>query len=275
MTWATVARKEFADAVRSRMLWAIVVVLAVMTSLAAGLSRLIPEVPADATLAVGAAAQFAALLVPILALIAAYLAIAGERESGSLKMLLGLPPSRREVLTGKFVGRSGVVAVGLALGFAVSGVATRVLYGDLPLAGFLVVTALTVLLGVAFVGVAVGISAVTATRARAMTLAVAAYLGLTLLWDLFPQGLVLVVTGAMPGETVPAWFLLVQALSPSGAYNALVQVVLAGGPGAMAARLAGPAPAYLDPLVFLAILLAWTVVPLLVGYDRFRRADLG
>jgi ABC-2 type transport system permease protein len=275
MTWATVARKEFADAVRSRMLWAIVVVLAVMTSLAAGLSRLIPEVPVDATLAVGAAAQFAALLVPILALIAAYLALAGERESGSLKVLLGLPPSRAEVLAGKFVGRSGVVAVGLALGFAVSGVTTRLLYGDLPLAGFLVVTALTVLLGVAFVGVAVGISAVTDTRARAMTLAVAAYLGLTLLWDLFPQGLVLVVTGAMPGETVPAWFLLVQALSPSGAYNALVQVVLAGGPAAMAARLAGPTPAYLDPLVFLGILLAWTVVPLLVGYDRFRRADLG
>jgi ABC-2 type transport system permease protein len=275
MTWATVARKEFADAVRSRMLWAIVVVLAVMTSLAAGLSRLIPEVPVDATLAVGAAAQFAALLVPILALIAAYLALAGERESGSLKVLLGLPPSRAEVLAGKFVGRSGVVAVGLALGFAVSGVTTRLLYGDLPLAGFLVVTALTVLLGVAFVGVAVGISAVTDTRARAMTLAVAAYLGLTLLWDLFPQGLVLVVTGAMPGETVPAWFLLVQALSPSGAYNALVQVVLAGGPAAMAARLAGPIPAYLDPLVFLGILLAWTVVPLLVGYDRFRRADLG
>jgi ABC-2 type transport system permease protein len=74
---------------------------------------------------------------------------------------------------------------------------------------------------------------------------------------------------------VPAWFLLVQALSPSGAYNALVQVVLAGGPAAMAARLAGPIPAYLDPLVFLGILLAWTVVPLLVGYDRFRRADLG
>jgi len=67
-----------------------------------------------------------------MALIAAYLAIAGERESGSLKLLLGLPPSRGEVLVGKFLGRSGVVAIGLVLGFLVSGVVTVAIYGGLP-----------------------------------------------------------------------------------------------------------------------------------------------
>jgi len=274
MTWPTIARKEFADALGSRMLWAIVAIIAVMTSLSAALSLLVPELEGGAETAIGGASQFAGLLVPIMALIAAYLAIAGERESGSLKVLLGLPPSRGEVLVGKFFGRSGVVAVGLGLGFAVSGVVTLAVYGTLPLTAFVGTTALTAFLGVAFVGIAVGISALTATRARAMTLAVSAYLGLTLLWDLVPNGVHLLVTGEMPGQVVPAWLLLLQGLSPTGAYNALAQALLLGSEVAVEARIGGPAPVYLHPGVFLAILLAWTVLPLVVGYLGFRRADL-
>jgi ABC-2 type transport system permease protein len=274
MTWPTIARKEFEDALRSRMLWGIVAVIAVMTSLSAGLGKLIAEVDADPTNAVGGASQFAGLLVPIMALIAAYLAVAGERESGSLKVLLGLPPSRGEVLAGKFLGRSGVVAIGLVLGFAVSGAVTFVLYGSLPWVAFLGTTALTTLLGVAFVGIAIGISAVTATRARAMTIAITAYLGLTLLWDLAPNGVHLLVTGEMPGQTVPAWFPLLQGLSPTGAYNALAQTLLLGQETAVAARIDGAIPVFLHPVVFLGIMLVWTVVPLVLGYLGFRRADL-
>jgi ABC-2 type transport system permease protein len=240
--WLTIARKEFDDALRSRMLWGIVIIIAALTSLSAGISMLVPDVEGGAEMAIGGASQFAGLLVPIMALIAAYLAVAGERESGSLKVLLGLPPSRGEVLLGKFLGRSGVVAIGLALGFVVSGVVTLALYGDLPLTAFLGTTGLTVLLGVSFVGVGIGISAVTATRARAMTLAISAYLGLTLLWDLLPTGVHLVITGEMPGAVVPAWYLLLQALSPTGAYNALVQTLLLGGGTALEARIGAPAP---------------------------------
>ncbi|MDZ7850465.1 MAG: ABC transporter permease subunit [Halodesulfurarchaeum sp.] len=102
-----------------------------MTSLAAGVMAPIPGVDGDPVSAIGAASQFAAMLVPIMALIAGYLAIAGERESGSLKILLGLPPSRGEVLAGKFLGRAAVVGIGVAAGFAISGVVTAALYGVL------------------------------------------------------------------------------------------------------------------------------------------------
>ena len=275
MTWLVIARKEFDDAVRSRMLWGIVAIIAVMTSLTAGISMLIPQVEADPVLAIGTASQFAAMLVPIMALIAAYLSIAGERESGSLKVLLGLPPSRGEVMFGKFVGRASVVAVGLLLGFTTSGVATFLLYGSLPLVSFVLATMLTAGLGISFVGLAVGISAVTATRARAMILAISAYLGLTLLWDLLPHGIHLAVTGRTPGQFVEPWFLLVQALSPPGAYNALIRTVLYGGPAGLEVAIGGPVPNYLDPAVFVTVLVAWTLVPLLAGYRQFSRADVG
>lgn len=274
MSRTVIAKKEFEDALRSRMLWAIVVLIAMMTSLAAGVMVLIPGVSGDPVSAIGAASQFAGMLVPIMALIAGYLAIAGERESGSLKILLGLPPSRAEVISGKFMGRAAVVGLGIGLGFAVSGAVTWALYGSLPVGGFLLVVLLSALLGISFVGIAIGISATTATRSRAMTLAVGTYLALTLLWDLVPQGVHLLVTGSMPGATVPGWFLLLQGVSPSGAYNTLVQRVLLDTDMALTARLGGAVPAYLDAPVFLVVLLIWTVLPLLVGYHRFSRADL-
>ncbi len=277
MNWRVIAAKEFDDAVRSRVLWGLVAVVSLMLGVTSLVPILIPGAEATALMGLGAASEFAAMLVPIVALVAAYLAIAGERESGSLRLLLGLEPDRGTVVLGKFAGRSAVVAVGLAAGFAVATALAVAVYGSVPVGAFGWVLLLTVALGVAFVGIAVGISAATATRSRAMTLGIAAYLGLALLWDLIPQGAHLVVEGAPPGGAAPAWFLLLQGLSPSGAYSALVMTALGSAdaslPGAEA-FLGGPTPVYLSWWVFAGILLAWTLVPLVAGYLSFARADL-
>lgn len=277
MSWLVIAEKEFEDAVRSRLLWGLIAVVTLMIGLTSVIPLLIPGFEASAVLGLGAASEFAAMLVPIVALVAAYLAIAGERESGSLRLLLGLEPGRGTVVLGKFLGRSGVVAAGLAIGFALASLVAWGVYGSVPVIAFAAVLGLTVALGVAFVGIAIGISAATATRARAMTLGVGVYLVLALLWDLLPQGLHLIFEGAPAGATVPAWFVLLQGLSPSGAYSALVTAALRFAdpsiPGTEA-LLGGPVPVYLQWWVFALVLLAWTVVPLLVGYRLFARADL-
>ena len=276
MTWLVVARKEFADAVRARVLWGIVAVIGILAGGLAVVTRFLPGIEPEPLTALGAASEFAAILVPILSLVAAYLALAGERESGSVKVLLGLPPSRAEVVLGKFVGRGAVVAVGLTLGFGVVGLATAAAYGGLPVTRFVGLTALTVGLGVAFVGIAVGISAASATRARAMSLSIAVYLGFVLLWDLVPQGLYLLVNGSAPGAVVPVWFLALESLSPPGAYSSLVSVVLTAGTGTpgVAARVGGTLPFYLEPWSLLVVLALWALVPLGLGYRAFSRADL-
>lgn len=276
MTWSVVARKEFTDAVRARVLWGIVAVIGLLTAGIVVATRLIPGIQPDPLVGLGAATEFAAILVPILSLVAAYLAIAGERESGSMKVLLGLPPSRWEVLVGKFLGRGAVVALGVGLGFVIAGVGTAVAYGSVPLLAFAASTLLTAALGVVFVGIAVGISAATATRARAMTGSIAIYLVFVLLWDLLPQGLYFLLHGQPPAATVPGWFLGLQALSPPGAYSGLIAASLAGPGGAAgwAARVGGARPIYLEPWFLGALLVAWTLLPLLVGYRQFERADL-
>ncbi|WP_158056342.1 ABC transporter permease subunit [Halorussus halophilus] len=286
MSWAVVARKDFEDAVRSRMLWGIVALFAGLIAL----SVFVPSLLSDDLSVItgyGVATEFAKTLVPITALVAAYLAIAGERESGSIKILLGAPHSRSDVTLGKLVGRSGVVVVGVVAGFLVAGAVGALVYGELPVIKFLSVTALTALLGVAFVGIAVGISAATSTRSRAMALAIGVFFVFALLWDLVSLGLTYLRTGSLPvpGATVPAWQLLVERLNPSAAFGQLVNSVLeagsnaatgqAGGQaGGIAAQVSGPVPFYLQDWFMFVLLAAWVVVPVVLGHLRFQRTDL-
>jgi len=277
MNALVIARKEFDDALRSRLLWALVGFVALFVAATMGVPLLVPALGADPLQGLGAASEFAAILVPIVALVTAYLAIAGERESGSLRILLGLEPDRRTIVLGKFLGRGAVVALGVGAGFLLAGAVGWALYGGLPAAAFLAVTALTAGLGVAFVGIAVGISAATPTRSRAMTVGIAAYLGLTLLWDLLPQGLHLAIVGGTPDASVPGWFVFLQGFSPSGAYSALVMAAISVTSGeypGIAANVTPPVPVYVEWWVFAAIMLAWTVVPLVVGGTLFVRTDL-
>ena len=278
MSWRVIARREYRDAVQSRVVWSVVALVAVMVAVTSLAPLAIPQFEANVLSGLGAATEFAAMLVPVVALVAAYLAIAGERESGSIRVLLGLEPRRGTVVLGKFLGRAAVVVVGLTAGFALAAVPTAIAYGGLPVVAFAGIVALTCALGVAFVGLAVGVSAAAATRGRAMTLGIGAYLALALLWDLVPQGAHLVVEGAAPAGSVPGWFVLLQGLSPSGAYSALVQAVVHATepsfPG-IAGAVAGSTPAYLHWAVFVVVLALWTALPLLAGYVTFARSDLG
>ncbi|WP_227133192.1 ABC transporter permease subunit [Halorubellus salinus] len=278
MSWRVIARREYRDAVHSSLVWGVVALVAAMVAVTSLVPLVVPQFDGDVLSGLGAATEFAAMLVPVVALVAAYLAIAGERESGSIRVLLGLEPRRGTVVLGKFVGRAAVVAVGLTVGFALAAVPTAIAYGGLPVVAFAGIVALTCALGVAFVGLAVGISAAAATRGRAMTLGIGAYLALALLWDLVPQGAHLVAEGAAPAGSVPGWFVLLQGLSPSGAYSALVQAAVHATepsyPG-IAGAVAGSPPTYLHWTVFVAVLALWTALPLLAGYVTFSRSDLG
>ncbi|WP_115863681.1 ABC transporter permease subunit [Halorussus litoreus] len=287
MSWTTVARKDFADAARSRMLWAIVGLFALLM----GVAALVPELidVGGPTTGYGFAADLAETLVPVTALVAAYLAVAGERESGSIKVLLGAPHSRADVTLGKLVGRAAVVVVGVFAGFLVAGIVALVVYGELAAAEFVSVALLTAALGLAFVGIAVGISAATATRSRAMALAVGVFFVFALLWDLLPLALTYLRTGSLAalGESVPAWQVLIEQLNPSRAFRQLVDAALgaeadalAGGGGGggggnpFETQVSGETPFYLRDWFMVVILGAWAVVPVVLGHLRFRDADL-
>ena len=278
MSWIVVARKDFEDAVRSRMLWAITAVFLLFTAGAVYVRKSVlgdaPGLP-DVTQFLTAPSG---LIIPLTALVVAYLAIAGERESGSIKILLGLPHTRGDVVFGKLVGRTAVVTVGILVAFAGAALTLFTLFGDLPVADFLGLTIVTALFGLTFVGIAIGASAFAATRSRAMALAIGAFFLFQVIWDFVPLGVYYLVEGGLPNPAtqLPAWYYLVQVLNPKNAYTQGSDVVFSGaGPIVPAEALAGSSvPFYVQNWFGLVVLVVWLVVPVALGYWRFQRADI-
>jgi ABC-2 type transport system permease protein len=291
MTWQQVARKDFEDAVRSKMLWGIMGTFVAFMGFLLVLTSLQEMPGGDEDLAMSA--TLGQLFGPLVALIAGYMAVVGERRTGSLRILLGYPHSRRDVVAGKLVGRAAVIVVTVGVGFLANVALSALLFGVPQVDAFAGVLLAVSLVGLAFVGLAVGVSAGTKTRGKAMALAIGTFLACFVFWDAAAAGIYSLVTGSLPGLEVEAWYLLLKQLNPLGAYRTLAEGFVDGYIGSMFQlgleqvpadtppeqlrpenRVVGSVPFYLRDWFAGVVLAAWGVVPAAVGYLRFERSDL-
>ena len=282
MSSLNVMRKDILDVRRSKIVWFVGVLFTLVTVLffyQIQASGGVEEFD-DVLLALWNLAFIGAMFVPAIALVAAYLSIAGERESGSIKFLLSTPVNRRELVVGKFLSRTAIVAASLLLAFVVAGALSVVWFADLRAGTFAAVAGLTTLYALAYVAVAVAISAATATRSRAMGGALGFYFVTNLLvvfGDLSIRGLLDYVLNDLLSAGVgqdPLTF-LTMLISPTQSYLASTMLAF---PGEFMARQGLDASEfawYVQGEMGLVLLVAWVVVPLLFGIWRFGRADLG
>lgn len=292
MNWHPVARVMERDVRRSRGLWAVVGLLAVVTVTAASLPALVigGSLPAGQALAFLVAPL--KVVVALTGLLAGYGAIAGARSGGQLTLMLGQPIERSALVVGAFVGRVPVVLGGVVVSLVVVLATLPVVYGELPLGRVAAFGALLALYAGSVTALAVGISAVADTHGRAAVAAVGAFVLFQFFWDVVPAGVYYAVEGSLPGPVVPPWVVLLERAQPLSAFEAATELAVPGvedgirlSPGdaqatsggashALADRLAGPPPAYLDPWAAVVTLVGWTALPLVVGWHRFQRADL-
>lgn len=295
LDWRDVARKDFEDVFRSKLLWALtfgfvgLLVFFVLVGYAQG------EVE-DATMAdmLSGMGQFVMFFIPLIALIAGFMAIVGERQSGSLRVLMSYPFSRTDVVTGKVIGRSAVVAATILVGFLAATLLGVPLTGTVSPVPLLGTVAITILLSVTFTALAVSISAATASRGTALAWVVGIFFVLLAMWEAITVGIYYLVTGSRPGLQVEAWYLGLQQLNPLEGYRIavgqvtdsyvwpMVQLGLEDLPvGEMEpedrmaeSRVDGSLPFYLSPWASLLVFLGWIAIPLAIGYRRFQEADL-
>ncbi|EMA35414.1 ABC transporter permease [Halobiforma nitratireducens] len=288
MTWETIATKDFRDAVQSRALWAIIAVFVIVSLLSTYAYVEVPEMlgePGGATFAglLFFTSGLVALFVPLTAIVVCYKSLAGERELGSIKLLLAQPTTRRDVFVGKVVGRAGVLAVGLGIGVVVGLGFGATLLGTLEAVAVVTFVLLTLVFAAAYAAIVVSLSATTGSTARATTLALGFFVLFELLWDIVPIGLLYVVSGFSFPTEIPDWVFTVTQASPSSAYfSSLVALLpdLADQVGAEPGLEAGvevttdSGPLYASPEIGLVVLVLWLLVPTAIGYYRFDRADL-
>lgn len=218
------------------------------------------------------------LFVPIVALMMVYLTIAGERESGSIRYLLSLPNTRRDIVIGKYLSRGAVGTGVILVAFGVGAVMTILWYPSLEGAVFGGVAALTVLLTLAYVSVAIGISAATGARSRAMTGAIGFYFASNLLMISPNLSIVAVLKYVLNGRLGMGisdhLFEFIRMLSPTIAFRKSLPLVVPNDVTVFPANADPSAPSYLTPEVAFTILVAWLVVPIAFGLWRFNRTDL-
>ncbi|VVO55003.1 putative ABC transporter permease protein NosY [Pseudomonas fluorescens] len=266
------ARKEFNDGLRNRWLLAISLLFAVLATgiawLGAAASGQVGFTSVPATIA--SLASLATFLMPLIALLLAYDAIVGEDESGTLLLLLTYPLGRGHILLGKFVGHGLILALATLIGFGCAMLAIALLVEEVELSlllwAFGRFMLSSTLLGWGFLGLAYGLSSVSAEKSTAAGLALGVWFFFVLVFDLALLALLVLSEGQFNPKILP-WLLL---LNPADIYRL---INLSGfEPGANTAGVLTLGSDLPMPGAMLWLCLSlWVAAPLAAAWLLFRR----
>ena len=257
-----VAGQEVRASFRNRWVMATTLLLAALAlSLTLVGSAPVGTVDADRlAVVVVSLASLSIFLVPLIALLLSFDAIVGEAERGTLLLLLSYPIHRWQVVLGKYLGHTAILALATAVGYGAAG-ATLAATGPDGIeawGAFALLVGSSILLGAAFLALGTLCSAVVRERATAAGLAVGIWLLFVLIYDAALIGLLVADQGRIVTPAVLDALLLA---NPADAYRLLN---LIGDEGvALMAGMAGPGESgRLSQGLLLASLLGWIVLPL-------------
>ena len=221
------------------------------------------------TVSVASMTTLSVYLAPLLALMMAFDAIAGEAERGGLALLLTYPVSRGELLLGKFAAQLAILAFAFAIGFGAAGAAAALAggAGTESLIALARLIGTSVLLGASFLALGYAVSAIAGSATAAAGLAAGLWLVFVVLYDLGLLGAVVLDDGGTFTRSVFPWLLTV---NPADAFR-LWNVAAADGV-ALATGMTGAAnalPAWAAP----AALLLWPLLALGLARFAFGRVE--
>lgn len=263
----TLAAKEFRDRMRNRWVLAVALVFTVFSLVIAYFGGAQQGAVGFRSIefTIASLVSLVIYLIPLIALLLGFDAVVGERERGSLDLLLALPITRGELLLGKYLGLAAALTLSTVAGF---GLVAVLLYkqmswsGVYHYAGFMLSS---VLLGLAFLSLAVLVSVLARDRTRASGLAIAMWFFFVLVFDLLLLG-VLVASGGGFGGDALAWLLL---LNPADVFR-ILNVFSLDDVRTMYGLSSIVPPALGRPGVMGGVMLAWIALPLLLARWRFR-----
>ena len=268
------AGRELRDGLRNRWIAAAVLLLATLAlSLAFLGSAPVGAVKAAAfDITIASLASLTVYLLPLIALMLAYDAFVGEAERGTLLLLLAYPVARWQVVLGKFLGHTAILALAILLGYGV------VLLG-VSLAGesspgdwraFAALMASSLLLGSAFLGLGYLPSVLVRERATAAGMAIALWLLFVVLYDLALLGLLVADEGQVIGQGLITALLLV---NPTDAYR-LFNLSGSDGVSLVSGMVGTGAGTGFGPGLPFLVMLAWVALPLTAAVAVFRRKEI-
>ena len=261
-----IAAKEFRDRIRNRWVLAVALIFALFALAIAyfGASQQGEVGFRSIDLTVASLVSLVIYLVPLIALILGYDAIVGERERGSLELMLSMPITRFEILLGKYLGLAAALASATVLGFGA---------GLLPLASELTMrdgfhyagfVGSAILMGLAFLSISMLVSVMALERVRASGVAIGLWFFFVLIFDLLLMGALVLSQGSLNSTT----FAALMMLNPADVFR-LMNIFSSEQVRSMYGLATVMPERLTDPGVLLAIMLAWIVMPFLLAHWRF------
>lgn len=278
MSLLAVVKKDFTDSLRSGSFLATTLLFVLTAGFWAAIQH-VPmmyadsDVPTSTLALLNSMGQPMAFFVPMLGLGISYASIAGERDSGSIKILLSLPNSRRDVVLGKFIGRCAVLTLAILSGYSVVAVFALATYESFAVVKFLLYTVLTIFYGAVYVAIGIGFSSVMKSQYTALVGAASLYILFQLGWDIVTAILQTLTVGYIPPESgVPPWLIGFHALNPTAAVGYATRAIIPTFDEIMSYPVS--ASFYPPEWAGFAILTAWLVLSLGFGYLRFQSTDI-
>ena len=263
----SIAAKEFRDRIRNRWVLAVALVFTVFALVIAyfGAAQQGAVGFRNIDVTIASLVSLVIYLIPLIALILGFDAIVGERERGSLDLLLSMPITRLELLLGKYLGLAAALSSSTVAGFGVVGV---ILSAQMPAAAlfhYLGFMASSILLGLAFLAMAVLLSTVAGDRTRASGAAIALWFFFVLVFDLLLLGALVASGGDYGGQIFPYLLLL----NPADIFRILN--IFSMDEVRTLYGLATVFPeALANPWLLGAFMGLWIVAPLVLAARRFR-----
>ena len=182
-----VAIKEFQDAIRNRWLIFITLIFAVLST---GLTYYGSSVSGETgfislSSSMASLASLAVFIIPLIALLLGYDSFIGEREAGTLLLLLSYPITRTQLLIGKFIGQGSIITIATLFGF---GIAALSLVNSVDLTelvstfGLFILTA--ILLGLTFLSLSYVVSLSVNEKSTASGIALLLWFFFVVIFDL-------------------------------------------------------------------------------------------
>ena len=229
------------------------------------------EVKTDAvTVVVASLSTLSVYLVPLIALLLSFDAIAGEIDRGTLQLVLASPVSRGAVLVGKFLGHVAVLSIAVSFGYGIAGLVAFLANGGGDagaLFGVGRLIASSMILGATFIAIGYIASASVRQTGTAAALAIAIWLFAVVLYDLALLGGLLASQDGVFARTVFPWLLVFNPADAFRLYNmSAIDAVAVG------SNLGGAGSAL--PLSGLATMLspvAWTAIALAISTFILKR----
>jgi len=266
----TITQKELQDARRNR--WYLIYVI-VFAGLSLALAWLGMTGLGDYGLAgfgrtAASIINIVLLIVPLMGLTLGAISLAGERERSTLLYLLAQPVTQLEVLLGKYLGLAIALFSALVLGFGISGILIAVQGGSAEINLYLLMVLLAFMLALVSLSIGFLISSLVRKGSTAISIALFIWLLLLIFGDLGIMGTSIVLKLGVGQLFTLTLLNPMQIFKIAAILNIRGSLEVLGPAGIYALRTYGN---QLMPGL-IALLLAWTLVPMTFAFYAFRRS---